>query len=185
MQVTAHLAGSLSEGGRGNAKGGDGGGQGLLDASGDLEAVSLHGHGCTQIAYKHTHSLSAPLPTHRFERCPQRTSTVSLALHRGPALRRLPGAPPRMVSKTASPADARRCHVLPVAVRQGCCCWRQRQRQRQRQRPGAHRAHAKPACLGGACKSAQTLELRACERSGGPHRPWRSGAACGHPWRVP
>ena len=44
--MSAHLAGALSEGGGGDAKGGHGGGKGLLDTGGDLEAVGLHGHGC-------------------------------------------------------------------------------------------------------------------------------------------
>jgi len=43
VQASSHLAGALSEGGGGNAKGGGGGGKRLLDASGELEAVSLHG----------------------------------------------------------------------------------------------------------------------------------------------
>ena len=51
---TYYLASALSEGGGSDAKGGDSGGQSLLDASGDLEAVGLHGHGCKTTEHIYT-----------------------------------------------------------------------------------------------------------------------------------
>ena len=51
---TYYLASALSEGGGSDAKGGDSGGQSLLHASGDLEAVGLHGHGCKTTGHIYT-----------------------------------------------------------------------------------------------------------------------------------
>ena len=186
QEKKSHLASALSEGGGGNAERGNGGSHGLLHASGDLEAVGLHGHGCTP---KMQSTQSVPR-IHRAQYFPGGT-----AMRAHEAGTTSPPAPHRKTCLQNSTASGAHCHprrtrtLAPSSFMQYHCLTLSAALQMiLRICTISRMLHRRCLSTAGELRpssSSDGQDARAHARHPAAHRPWRSGAACGRSRRAP